>query len=738
MNISSMRNPFDFANPITDPLLFAGRADVLHEIRYYLENSSTSTQPINIALIGGRASGKTSLLNIAEKEAKERRFLTARINLDEGDCSSEMIFFQKIFDSIIYSSCSEGLFAGLDGKTYLTYVDMVFGLEIPESKDFCPFSFPLQYATSLINSNINAPVSAPAFQRDLETFSKISERPIALFFDECNVLSNSRILLEKLRNIFMNTQGFMLFITGTEDLFPTIDEVFSPIVRQFKKISVSPFAAVRETEQCIELPLESIGLSIRDVVDFPPPLVIREIHQLASGRPYEIQLICHVLFRKVQEGLADKMRIDLSVLETIREELESQRTALTKSTITVIQSLDQRQRKALELLSACNDETTVHDLWEIEYALNGTKNWDPDALFETYVELQGLGIFRNNDEDRVICALDDYGKLYAKYYLREDAYFVSFMNASLSFIWSTLIVERLAKELDCSMFDIDVIRGLGTRFSISDLYKEIFDANCGDLIRKNRRTFEDLYWAFIENRQKEKIQFLQLDWSLTPTLGEFWYFFSPSDDGELDFARIDQFSDVEERANECELLAEFQISELDIPSVDHLGQIVMSTEDTRGKRGLARKHFGLMTDAYVSDQDVETATFHGNLCWLYDREADISLGNNLGYLRIASGTHNDAVDCLGHSIAMAKTPAETALPLYNLAIVDAMNGDLSSAVEKLDRVRDVLESSDRSYRRVSCVFAPRKKGTDLEFPEEWNPDLLEQTCSAISVLSSAD
>ena len=57
-------NPYDFANPVSDPGLLVGREKEMEEIKYYLDNAKVAPRPINIALLGTRASGKTSILNI--------------------------------------------------------------------------------------------------------------------------------------------------------------------------------------------------------------------------------------------------------------------------------------------------------------------------------------------------------------------------------------------------------------------------------------------------------------------------------------------------------------------------------------------------------------------------------------------------------------------------------------------------------------------------------------------------
>ncbi len=74
MDLSETFNPYDFANPVAEANLLVGREKEMDEIKYYLDNTKSAPRPINIALLGPRASGKTSILNITELEAKARGF----------------------------------------------------------------------------------------------------------------------------------------------------------------------------------------------------------------------------------------------------------------------------------------------------------------------------------------------------------------------------------------------------------------------------------------------------------------------------------------------------------------------------------------------------------------------------------------------------------------------------------------------------------------------------------------
>ncbi|MCX7406588.1 MAG: hypothetical protein NTZ32_00725 [Planctomycetales bacterium] len=264
--LTNVPNPFDFANPVSTKELFIGRKEERKDIEYYLDHARNADRSINLALLGERAAGKTSLLNIIELEAIDRGLVPVRIDLNENDVSTHFAFWFKMFDAIVNrivdvqnADGTGNVFGGIDGQTYDTYLNLISAYEIPSDRTFCPFLFPIQFAKAMGAGNPAASVSDQILKRDLKRIAAEVARPILLLIDECNILSAHRSLLEMVRNTFMNLPGYMLVFTGTPDLFPLMDEVFSPIVRQFKRIEVAPFADIRETMKGVTEPLNSVG-----------------------------------------------------------------------------------------------------------------------------------------------------------------------------------------------------------------------------------------------------------------------------------------------------------------------------------------------------------------------------------------------------------------------------------------------------------------------------------------------
>lgn len=118
-------NPYDFSNPISDDELFIGREDQLEQIAYYLEQAKSAPHPTNLAILGARGSGKTSLLNRADAIAKKKELLSVRVNLDEDDAARQLTFFHKIFDAVFTAACQAGCYGGTSGGTFRSYLQAV-------------------------------------------------------------------------------------------------------------------------------------------------------------------------------------------------------------------------------------------------------------------------------------------------------------------------------------------------------------------------------------------------------------------------------------------------------------------------------------------------------------------------------------------------------------------------------------------------------------------------------------
>lgn len=736
VNLSKLYNPYDFANPISDSDLFIGRKKELDEIEYYLDHAKTSPRPINIAVLGPRASGKTSVLNMCELGAKKRGFCTVRIDLDEGDAETQLSFFYKLFDGIFSTVCELGGFEGKEGKTYDTYLDIMNTYIIPEDKTFCPFLFPLQYAKAFGSGNFGAPLSDHNYRKDLQRMQSEIDISVVVLFDEGNTLAGSRVHLEKIRNIFMNTPGFMLVFSGTPDLFPIIDDVFSPIVRQFKKISIDKFEDVKETKDCIRKPLAKLGIDPDEVFNFRRRDDVLEIHELSSGRPYEVQLICHMLFRRVQEKRADMMKLDLGVLEEVRRELETSQDITIRPILSAVRNLKSAQLSKLKLLTECDGRANFDQIWALEYIARGEDRWNKKELHVELEHLKDIGVLEIINE-KIHFLGDDFDRIYTKYFALEREVTLGFPDFSLEVYFHTRLRE-IIMEIHEDLNIMDNLLFHDAEVDMFNLTSRLQDkGDKGDVFVESPMVIKDLYDAMIVYRFNKVLPVLELRLTLPWMSCQAFCYCSNADRVDLLEKLLPRIEDLAARAEEVNGKLELIRIELPVvPSADLAGKVEKSANKFARKL-LSIGHMISMIEAYVSDSNVEAALFHGNLCFRYEPDPEAYLCNNLGYMYMAADDLKMARYLLEKAIAISEEVSTLCLATYNLGILEAKSGNLKEAVERVRSSVEKAKGLKFEEKKCACLFVPGFYDGALKFEEDKEePDLVKTAEMALEVLES--
>jgi tetratricopeptide (TPR) repeat protein len=677
VDLSSIANPYDFANPVSRRELFFGRKDEMAEIKYYLDHAKTARRAINIALLGLRAAGKTSILNITELEAKSRGFCSVRLDLDENDAAMPLMFFFKLFDGLLAAACEMGAFGGLRGKTYETYLNITNCYEIPEAKQFCPFLFPTQYALAMKGNHPSAPTSDHAFKNDLMLISTEVAKPIILLFDEGNILGQSRVLLEKLRNLFMNTPGYMLIVTGTPELFPVMDEVFSPIVRQFKKISVKGFQSEKETAECIAGPLQVFRIPIEI-----PEADISEIHQLSTGRPYEIQLICHLLFRRVQQRRATAMRLDLSTLEELRRELERSQDMSGRPIVSALRALATRQLEALGQLTQCNGTATLEQLSALTYLSQGSGTWSKDQLGREFESLRRKGIV--DDVNGLISfAGDHFDRLFAKYLAAENKVRLAIQEMPLE----TALVKNVLTLVQPAA-DFAYVYGPDIWNETTAAASAFLQSGGPDVFIVFPRVAEELYFQMITEHRLKELSVLYVSLNL-PWASTALTIYSRKKDNQSRLEKLRRnLSTIKSRVENLGGSFNMDLRSLPVATADQLSTAVLTTQNEVARLSLARHHTQYAIDSYGS-KPTEAAR-HVHLALAYDAVVTPRQSNNLGYILLRFGELKAAEKLLHDAYDGTDSPFLKALVAYNLAIVNCRKGDRDAAYNYVNECMSLL------------------------------------------------
>jgi len=405
----TIRNPYDFINPVKDPKRFAGRKKELEEIRYYLQLSkSDEPKYFHLALVGSRGVGKTSLLNMIEYIAEELGLLPAKIPLNKDMVKNEALFFKEVIDAIVTK-----------GKEKEVYRD--FYMKLRKVLDLLDVNveIPLLFGTAYISfkKGLNTDISQQVLIHDFKELHKRAKKAgvptIVLLFDECDLLAEDEALLQKIRNIFMEVEGYVLVFSGTERMFSLLSRVFSPIPRFFKRINVENFKDIRETEECLLKPLSEEERKFFDRT------CIVDIHRLTNGSPYEINLVAHYMYRRWREGKNPKIQLTPEVLDDVLNELESLGRSEKR---VVINKIKEYWIDYLKILALLLEFPNVPEDWFIEYALLDEIEtlqlrdmYTKKSIIKDYVEyLKKDGIITEK-EGKLVFNGDELDMIYLKY-----------------------------------------------------------------------------------------------------------------------------------------------------------------------------------------------------------------------------------------------------------------------------------------------------------------------------------
>jgi hypothetical protein len=727
-------NPFDFANPVSDKDLFVGRDAELEEVRYYLDEMKAAPRPINLALLGPRAAGKTSFLNMIAIDARTRGCCPVRIDLNEGDTQDETAFFFKLFDAVLGAACSDGAYGGTSGKTYDTYLDMAYAYTVPEDRTFCPFLFPLQYAKARQAGVDRTFVSDHALKRDLAAIRKELRSPVVLLFDECNVLAKSRIILEKIRNLFMNTAGFMLVFTGTPDLFPVMDEIFSPIIRQFKKIPIGAFKTVGETLKCIRRPLEMLETINPDDLMYltDTSTSVREIHELSGGRPYEVKLICHMLFKRIQQKKAEQMIMDFSVLEDVRRELEAFQDISKRPIVAQVQRLTKRQLSGLALLCSLEGRLTAEDVWAAHHVLAGEKSWTREALQMECERLVQNGLIEVESDKTLRFKGDDFDRIYTKYLAKERDVRAFFWLTSMDEFINAHLGWKLAraKGVKHLMYEMPAPEGL----DIVGAARLLLDDGDVEPFADGREIVTITYKLLMSFAGQEKLPMIKADICISNTTVQYWFY--PSDPSQIDGLQtvLSTLEDLAARSSEVSCKVSFDQIALCVPPTDQLVLKVKRTGNASVRHNLGGWHLNELGNRYIVD-DIDGAKLHSGLAVLYLGEDQIRCSANVGYFLLAQG-QVEAAEQLLNRPDDPDEPFVSSLCRYNLAVLRIKQARFEEAETILKSVVATLGSCD-DMDGCLCLLVPKCKDGQLLVAEERGDVRLRQVAAkALDVVTA--
>lgn len=721
-------NPYDFANPVSDEKKFFGRTTETGDVIYYLNYAKQTDRPIHLAFVGARASGKTSFLNMTELEAKRREFCTVRINLNEGDVESDLQFFRKVLHSILTAAYSLGGFGGKSSRSYLSYVELIATGQAADNEDV-PFISAFFISKGLHSGNKNSTVPDDMFADDLNLIAREVDRPIIVLFDECNVLSASRIILEKLRNIFMNLTGYMLVFAATGEFFPTMDEVFSPIMRQFKRIDIGPFKEEQNVAECIKQPLRQLGFSEREIRSLVSDPFVKEVDTLTSRRPYEVQLICHSLFRSCQEGTVKRFGLDLRTLEYIQRELASGKNVAERPAIKASQQLNRRMLDALDAISASDQRMSIEDWWRLEYLFYGSTRWTHSAFLSAAQHIASVGPMHLDENGLLYFSGDEFDRIYIRYFARSKQSFVRLWSATVESLFFATFLRVF------SGFDALVpVIGISSTDYFDDVDAIVSFVEGGDekAVGENMPLLEELVSSCLRFPEGKALKLFEVHYISEMGSGQFWFIWAEPEHlaGVKKVGK--RLGELIDRASEVGFTVSTKTWDFVVPMTNELVDRVQLQGDEQLNTRMSNVLMEMVREYYVQRKDKEGAKRMAESAFALSESRLHGEANNVGYLYMDASDFEEA-SLWFKAARQYGTESLDNLLQYNIGVLAAITGDIPAARAELAQV------TDKDVENIACVSRLSFDGGEIKREEvEYPKSLVALADEAISVLEQME
>jgi tetratricopeptide (TPR) repeat protein len=235
-----------------------------------------------------------------------------------------------------------------------------------------------------------------------------------------------------------------------------------------------------------------------------------------------------------------------------------------------------------------------------------------------------------------------------------------------------------------------------------------------------------LYLLVIKYRDKKAIPIVDIT-LIFPWLNfhSLYYAENPNDTSLIN-GYLDKVESIKERVVEVGGDLIVKKKELPITTIEEIVQKIEKTANEKLRNSLVFSHHFEMIIEYMDKLNKEEALFHANLSYRYNSNLEPFMYNNIGYVFMSVGDCDKARRILEKSIKNYQESYKSALPNYNLGILEAKCSNFNEALVKINFCIDEIRDVSKKERECGCLFIPRIENGELKYEEvRKNPDLLE-------------
>jgi hypothetical protein len=163
---------------------------------------------------------------------------------------------------------------------------------------------------------------------------------------------------------------------------------------------------------------------------------------------------------------------------------------------------------------------------------------------------------------------------------------------------------------------------------------------------------------------------------------------------------------------------------------------VKGTKNAALRRGLADEHVTWTRSAFDA-QKKQSALMHAELAYEYSDDPCSLAGNDFAYLLISEGQLDRSKQILQSYEDNCVAGSKSGIPSYNLAVIEALQGDLRRALEHFERSVERCANLMSNDRKCHCLYTLHEYEGNLQLGENRaDPDLLECARSCIAEIQA--
>lgn len=295
----TLRSPYVFGVPVTDPALFRGREGIVSRVVEALRPPS-GIEKRDIALVGRRRIGKTSILLKLREQARGHGFVPAFVNLEKVEPRTMGVLHAHLIEAL-----AEALLEGGKGGWWLRSRLALFRWRRQMR------AMRLSVRGGPMELKQADPLEIRTFELDLRRILHFRRRfypdaaYMAVLIDEATLLAafESKHTLSYLRGIIQSEdlREINWIIAGSDLLYTLTSRESSPLYNLFLTLRVRALDSTT-TAELIRSPIEGQGVEYSsDAVDY--------ITDVTGGIPYWVQAVCH----HVVDLLNERRKLDVQL-----------------------------------------------------------------------------------------------------------------------------------------------------------------------------------------------------------------------------------------------------------------------------------------------------------------------------------------------------------------------------------------------------------------------------------------